>query len=37
MILTDSVRILASDPTFFFLPGLAIFVLVLSADPWETV
>ena len=31
-ILTDSVTFLASDPTFFFLPGLAIFLLVLSAN-----
>lgn len=31
-ILTDSVTFLASDPMFFWLPGLAIFLLVLSAN-----
>jgi peptide/nickel transport system permease protein len=31
-ILTDSVTFLASDPVFFFLPGLAIFLLVLSSN-----
>src|SRR5665647_116242 len=31
-ILTDSVTFLATDPMFFFLPGLAIFLLVLSAN-----
>jgi peptide/nickel transport system permease protein len=31
-ILTDSVVFLAADPTFFLLPGIAIFLLVLSAN-----
>lgn len=31
-ILTDSVTFLATDPMFFFIPGLAIFLLVLSAN-----
>jgi peptide/nickel transport system permease protein len=31
-VLTDSVTFLASDPTYFFLPGLAIFLLVLSTN-----
>jgi peptide/nickel transport system permease protein len=31
-ILTDSVAFLASDPVFFFLPGIAIFLLVLSSN-----
>ena len=31
-ILTDSVTFLASDPMFFWIPGLAIFLLVLSAN-----
>jgi peptide/nickel transport system permease protein len=31
-ILTDSVAFLATDPVFFFLPGIAIFLLVLSSN-----
>jgi peptide/nickel transport system permease protein len=31
-ILTDSVTFLATDPVFFFLPGIAIFLLVLSSN-----
>ncbi len=31
-ILTDSVTFLSADPTYFFLPGLSIFLLVLSCN-----
>jgi peptide/nickel transport system permease protein len=31
-VLSDSVTFLSADPTYFFLPGLAIFLLVLSCN-----